>query len=38
VQAMIADGASHFTEIGPGKVLHKLIHKINKDVQMDGVH
>ena len=38
VQAMIADGASHFTEIGPGKVLHKLIHKINKDVQVDGVH
>jgi len=38
VQAMIADGASHFTEIGPGNVLHKLIHKINKDVQVDGVH
>jgi len=38
VRAMITDGASHFTEVGPGKVLHKLIHKINPDVLMDGVH
>ena len=38
VRAMITDGASHFTEVGPGKVLHKLIHKINPDVVMDGVH
>jgi [acyl-carrier-protein] S-malonyltransferase len=38
VLAMISDGASHFTEIGPGKVLQKLIHKINKDAQVDGVH
>src|ERR1700753_2235075 len=38
VRAMITDGASHFTEVGPGKVLHKLIHKINHEVQMDGVH
>jgi [acyl-carrier-protein] S-malonyltransferase len=38
IRAMIADGASHFTEVGPGKVLHKLIHKINHDVLMDGVH
>jgi [acyl-carrier-protein] S-malonyltransferase len=38
VRAMIADGASHFTEVGPGKVLHKLIHKIDHEVIMDGVH
>jgi [acyl-carrier-protein] S-malonyltransferase len=38
VQAMIADGASRFTEVGPGKVLLKLVHKINKDMIVDGVH
>ncbi|MDP4150678.1 MAG: ACP S-malonyltransferase [Bacteroidota bacterium] len=37
VQAMIQDGASRFTEIGPGKVLHKLIHTINKEMQLEGV-
>ena len=37
IQAMIADGASHFTEIGPGKVLQGLIQKIDKAVQVDGV-
>lgn len=37
VQAMIADGAHHFTECGPGKVLQGLISKINRDVQTDGV-
>lgn len=37
VQAMIADGASVFTEAGPGKVLQGLILKINKDVQVQGV-
>ncbi len=38
VQAMIADGASHFTEIGPGKVLQGLIQKIDKETQVDGVN
>ncbi|MEO7265333.1 MAG: ACP S-malonyltransferase [Ferruginibacter sp.] len=37
VQAMIADGATHFTECGPGKVLQGLVQKIEKETQVDGV-
>ncbi len=37
VQAMIADGATRFTEAGPGKVLQGLILKINKEMQTEGV-
>ncbi|HNU13971.1 MAG TPA: ACP S-malonyltransferase [Chitinophagaceae bacterium] len=37
VQAMIADGATKFTEAGPGKVLQGLVMKINKEMQVDGV-
>lgn len=37
VQAMIEDGASKFTEAGPGKVLQGLVLKINKEMQTDGV-
>ena len=37
VKAMIADGASRFTEAGPGKVLQGLILKIDKTMQVDGV-
>ncbi|MDR3712911.1 MAG: ACP S-malonyltransferase [Puia sp.] len=38
VQAMIAEGASRFTEIGPGKVLQGLIQKISKEMQVEGVN
>lgn len=37
VQAMIADGADDFTELGPGKVLQGLISKINKEVAVSGL-
>jgi [acyl-carrier-protein] S-malonyltransferase len=37
VQAMVADGATRFTEAGPGKVLQGLIQKIDKTVQAEGV-
>jgi [acyl-carrier-protein] S-malonyltransferase len=37
VKAMIADGASSFTEAGPGKVLQGLILKIDKTMNVAGV-
>jgi [acyl-carrier-protein] S-malonyltransferase len=37
VQAMVADGATHFTEVGPGKVLQGLVNKIYKEAVTDGV-
>ena len=37
VQAMIADGAKEFTEVGPGKVLQGLILKIDKTAKTNGI-
>ena len=37
VQAMIADGATDFTECGPGKALQGMIAKISRDVTAHGI-
>jgi [acyl-carrier-protein] S-malonyltransferase len=37
VQAMIQQGASSYTEVGPGKVLQGLVQKIDKTVAVQGV-
>ncbi len=38
VQSMIHDGANHFIEAGPGKVLQGLIMKIDKSVSAESVN
>ena len=37
VQSMIADGATDFTECGPGKALQGMIAKINREVTVHGI-
>jgi len=37
VQSMIKEGATRFTEVGPGKVLQGLVLKIDKTMEVDGI-
>jgi [acyl-carrier-protein] S-malonyltransferase len=37
VQNMIADGATSFTEIGPGKVLQGLVKKVDRAMETNGI-
>jgi [acyl-carrier-protein] S-malonyltransferase len=37
VQAMVADGATHFIESGPGKVLQGLVKKIHRDAEVSSI-
>lgn len=38
VQKMVENGAGHFTEVGPGKVLQGLVGKIAKEVTTAGIN
>jgi len=38
VQNMIADGATSFVEVGPGKVLQGLVRRVSREVETSGVN
>lgn len=38
IQKMVENGATHFTEVGPGNVLQGLVKKIAKDMITDGIN
>ncbi|PSK83809.1 ACP S-malonyltransferase [Prolixibacter denitrificans] len=38
VKTMIADGATSFTEIGPGKVLQGLVKKVDRAMETNGIN
>lgn len=38
VQNMVANGATSFTEVGPGKVLQGLAKKVNRDIETFGIN
>ncbi len=38
IENMVNNGATHFTEIGPGSVLQGLVKKINKEMTTDGMN
>jgi len=35
---MVENGATHFTEVGPGSVLQGLVKKIAKEITTDGIN
>jgi [acyl-carrier-protein] S-malonyltransferase len=37
MQQMLADGATNFTEVGPGKVLQGLLRKVNRQVTVESI-
>ncbi len=37
VEAMVADGATHFVEFGPGKVLQGLVKKIHREAEVTSI-
>jgi [acyl-carrier-protein] S-malonyltransferase len=37
VEQMVADGATYFTEVAPGKVLQGLVQKVYKEAIVNGL-